>query len=1386
MLYTLLRSYRIQESISLLYWLVTREASNDGIRTLQNPAVSVVLTSFARFMALYFINEEVFVYSFLCPRHFPRLHHCRSYNKNTSRKLPLCYQTLFKNLNNHQFARHWTPDVTVSLFLITGNIEEASNFALQLGDWKTAIVLHYASQTCGKRLRMKKKIQTLLTTQLCNLVDWICDIDDDQDCFTPSMITTLKDWLLAGAFCDVDVVPTVLSHLIRKLDLLIRHLPLFVSPGIHLPSPPPYCPHFSEHDNMSMDSEESCRKGITRMVQLFLTVLRIINCDIPVIHSYLSYLQNVIFKMSSVKGRSINLDWPLQNIYNKLINYANVKQHQKLDDDQLTRLVSYFRDMCTICWFLHTRDNVNQHLRKLWQNQQDHFVISYPAQFCLEALQWASHLAPFSSDVGWGLEVYHLIVSLLLEAPQDRRASHVLARCFPDGNPIPADIDYRIRRLAESWRGITVKVPSCRKQSRSSRTLFLIYQEQREEVNATQNRLKETFGDFEPVSQMSSNLSSQMQKVKSFETEKDYLVFLALMLDVGIIKDRLEEESPDIPIPILNKFRYQLAQIHQNVFVSKDISDERKRLALRRIHVDAENLVGSSFPEKQSTDSDEVCSHLVKRKLFRSTSLDEVQLESRRLTNWSLPLRNVPLKAEKRTQSLTALSNDLPERKHKGITKNFSSTIHPKHSSLLSLCEAMDLRTSFNKLSNDKTDDEEMANTLAWLLRWAKDEHDLKYVRDGRGTPTVKLSVTLRQLLWAVRQRKMPAFSQELNVSRSLSDIHTDSPGLSIENFPQIDIRVTRRHQMNKFERRRRQGVTLFEDSTDFNNLRRLESTDRSNWILKSRQESKEKNSSCTIDATSFTMDRSLEELEVAANKVTKTDNSIEYSTSTTEQTRNEQRHIAFVKLNSHGSKHIVDTSRPVVDDALLLSKNKTTENPQNGVCTLNERSKAVWEDSKRNGTASPIEDESVEVTTTSKWTDDSQSLFIPCESGPENRISAYFLKYANDKETSELDSTLTSTSTNEFLPHQIRNPILKDASVQANENDNMKGVLKSPTVESSIVLARPIDTTTFLFMKDATSSSNVRTWTSRSATDMWTQTESQSEQDVLSDKVDEPDWQQSKFLRLPAEKEMCARCEPSTNVHLNRDQPPVIINEKPVSQPRIPTLLKLDQSPRFNRVSVPPFQEESQTRRKLLTLREVLDLRDKLVVRTGDEKKHQSLQGRSRGPMIPTLLRNRLQTHSLTAPEKWRNGFVNVDESGGSTLIDLSSRQKPRPNIVNGEKRKSKITPPLTKCCSCQTVETAHNDVSTLTDARVVQDTATETCLESPKIMVSFGMNTIEGETKEDDNVKINNSITQKEVIYRSLLGNVACGTQTDDNDEEIQTRDVGTNPGWYNNYNL
>ncbi|XP_067885187.1 ciliogenesis and planar polarity effector 1 isoform X3 [Heterodontus francisci] len=530
-LYTHLYLYNLSAAQDLCEQLVRRILNQEGsvfstgtdglgldkstLLDVGEDAVLAVVQSLARFMALYFTNQPLFV---LPPHHIDILPPLHFKPGCLPRVVPLQQSRVAAAVREQHLSAVWSVKYTVDLMLIGKLIPEAVWLAFGLGDWKTAVVLGLAfnlhsrsiPESPRKRWRslylpphlhpsqiFQHKLQALLgcpvkvTMSLGDLtVNTTMSTGSDSKQFTDSieeedadvLFGSVQEILKAAVMADADVLTETFELLVQTAKDLGACLPGLVPDGLYLPAPPLYCPQpatDSEVRNSGADpglsAERAARQKVSAVLQRVLMLFRAARCSLPAARWYISKLRYGQKIMNKIRGKA-GLP-PLRPFPDSLLRYCKARSSffrpgaggDRTSDAISFRVIGSFRDLCGLCWMFHVREQLSESCRKYQtardntRSSQDYEVAAeYDAavvDHCLTSLDWACRLLPFARFMNVEELIQDLILSLVSELPPIRKVAEILVRAFPDVEDVRVPLRDKHHALQQRLRHSTVQGP---------------------------------------------------------------------------------------------------------------------------------------------------------------------------------------------------------------------------------------------------------------------------------------------------------------------------------------------------------------------------------------------------------------------------------------------------------------------------------------------------------------------------------------------------------------------------------------------------------------------------------------------------------------------------------------------------------------------------------------------------------------------------------------------------------------------------------------------------------------------------------------------------------------------------------------------------------------
>lgn len=265
---------------------VARVADNRGIKVVQ---------TLARFMSAYFSNLSLYVYPPYQPTELPPFHEL-SFDKNTNEdsedrsqvteRIGLDRAKVAQAVRDQGVYELWSANSTVELLLVSGLILEAAWLAKNLGDWKNALLLSFASQVVTSRLsesethqqsqRMfpqppkeitthaiafsrlspsfkqtisaaEERADSLAEEKLAlhsskgqrSIKHVVVDVGTEAD---DKLVKEVSRVFEAGLVANLDLVPLIFTGLVSQLKNMTSMFEWIVPEEFYLPFPPSFCP----------------------------------------------------------------------------------------------------------------------------------------------------------------------------------------------------------------------------------------------------------------------------------------------------------------------------------------------------------------------------------------------------------------------------------------------------------------------------------------------------------------------------------------------------------------------------------------------------------------------------------------------------------------------------------------------------------------------------------------------------------------------------------------------------------------------------------------------------------------------------------------------------------------------------------------------------------------------------------------------------------------------------------------------------------------------------------------------------------------------------------------------------------------------------------------
>ncbi|XP_048224198.1 ciliogenesis and planar polarity effector 1 [Perognathus longimembris pacificus] len=461
-----------------------------------------VVQSMARFMAAYFTNQPLCILPPHSVNVLPPLH---TKTEQSFRLIPLQHAKVASVVRDQSLSSVWTAEYALELLLIGGLIPEAVWLAHRLGDWKTSVSIGVAFQLfCNNdsnSMRAKKKnvnlpldmtpakifeekLQCFLgqpasleaKNEMRSKLKQFTDPIEEED--ANLLFGSVHEVLKASVMVDADILSETLQLLIDSAKEFSKRLWGLVPVRLYLPAPPLYCPQpavlSEEHgDDLLLKAEKDNRQKVSGILQRILLLFRAARCSFPVAQWYILQLRwaRKVMQKIRVKGSLPSMS----SFPESLLNYCKggiafcrpgASGDHKLDEVSI-RAIGCFRELCALCWMLHVRDKLShscrqyQKARENVSGEKDMEVEfdSCTVEHCLNAVEWAYRMLPFSRFFNMEELVQDIILSLIGELPPIRQVAEIFVKAFPNPEDIRVPLREKYHSLQQRLRHCIVKGP---------------------------------------------------------------------------------------------------------------------------------------------------------------------------------------------------------------------------------------------------------------------------------------------------------------------------------------------------------------------------------------------------------------------------------------------------------------------------------------------------------------------------------------------------------------------------------------------------------------------------------------------------------------------------------------------------------------------------------------------------------------------------------------------------------------------------------------------------------------------------------------------------------------------------------------------------------------
>ncbi|KAM6224372.1 ciliogenesis and planar polarity effector 1 [Rhynchocyon petersi] len=461
-----------------------------------------VIWSMARFMAAYFTNQMLSVLPPHSVNVLPPLHIKR---EQSFRLIPLQHSKVASVVREQNLSHVWTAEYALELLFIGGLLPEAVWLAHRLGDWKTSVSVGVAFQLFCKHdskfTRFKKKglnlpfyltpvrlfqekLQCFLgqpaslgtKNEMGSKYKQFTDPIEEED--ANLLFGSVQEVLKAAVMADADILSETFQLLIDSAKDFSKKLWGLVPAGLYLPAPPLYCPQpavLSEEDGDDhlLKSEKDHRQKVSGILQRILLLFRAARCSFPAAQWYILQLRwaRRVMQKIRIKGSLPSLSPFPQS----LLNYCKggvayfrpgAAGDHKLDEVS-SKAIGCFRELCALCWMLHIREKLSYCCRRYQKARENvghtkDFEVEFDScmiEHCLNAVEWAYRMLPFSRFLNIEELIQDILLSLLGELPPIRKVAEIFMKAFPNPEDIRVPLREKYHSLQQRLRHCVVKGP---------------------------------------------------------------------------------------------------------------------------------------------------------------------------------------------------------------------------------------------------------------------------------------------------------------------------------------------------------------------------------------------------------------------------------------------------------------------------------------------------------------------------------------------------------------------------------------------------------------------------------------------------------------------------------------------------------------------------------------------------------------------------------------------------------------------------------------------------------------------------------------------------------------------------------------------------------------
>ena len=751
---------------------------------ISHPAIIYLLESFARFMALYFMNKtKLIIYTVNNPSLMPNIidicENAQESNKENL-KIEILNQKLTNKLKNDQYLQKiFNIDKTLELLLVCGLYNEAIYFTYSINDWKSTFLLSSILKEVqnGQIVRNQEylpdhiKSENLLTNKLCSILNLdlsgnnVTTSSESQSKLfdkaqTESLNKILKDLLLCSVVTKVNVLSPLVKRLLDILVFTVSQLSAIIDREFYLPAPPIYCTQMMTEDDIEgNEAKQECilRLRLSNLTKCIIQLLQSSNLHVPLIKWYLQELNNSSLQMNTNIGIG-NLFY----VNNQLTDLLKSIRYQKLGYIPVDVMLM-FRDFCAILFFLDTRDKFSHLLRRytksMMNNKQAKQNQQEIDQLCYNIVEYGNLMLSFRGFLKHQhVEIQDIILSSIarltsrnvqiLSAGLERK----LATCVDkapfmvnskgglSNEEISESFQSKLDNLLEKWKTIS---------GQFNTTLADLYHEHISTKRATTVKLLTMFGLPEDVLirvYLQKLPRSEPNLVGSYDYERSNLCteFLEIFFKVGFNASESWEnfvQSTNIT-PLLPEF-YEIVRSEHLPNGPPDKSyiltqsPATRRLALNNQKNFKKKLIQnhSLIKEENEDDEEEIeNSNRFYRGLFRKYEIISPRKDSKKdsLKNRSASLTDLRASNSSNKLRKTVSFFDLSSSKienviSKNISLNDDIFVYGENAAEIQLTSVGSIPSedtidnfSSYKVLDYGTDYEKVTHLAIWLMKWTK------------------------------------------------------------------------------------------------------------------------------------------------------------------------------------------------------------------------------------------------------------------------------------------------------------------------------------------------------------------------------------------------------------------------------------------------------------------------------------------------------------------------------------------------------------------------------------------------------------------------------------------------------------------------------------------